>query len=62
MVEKIVDARKEGEKLYVAQDSDLALDYSTYYEMSTQQIQRSLMAKTHLSVNFQGFNAVNGEH
>ena len=45
--------------MYVAQNPDLALDDSTYYETSTQKIQQSPMANTHSFVNFQGFVAAN---
>ena len=55
----IVDVRKEGETLYVAQDPDLALDNSTYDETSAQQIQQSPMANMHSFVNFQGFVVAN---
>ena len=51
----IVDVRKEGEKMYVAQDPYLALDNSTYDETSAQQIQQSSMANMHSFANFQGF-------
>ena len=50
----IVDVRKEGEKLYVAQDPDLALGDSTCNETSAQQMQQSPMANTHSFANFQG--------
>ena len=51
----IVDVRKEGGKIHVAQDPTFALKNKTYEEASTQEPQQSPMGSTHAFANFQGF-------